>query len=385
MKNVAWRLVAPIELGEVGKPVQILRTGKWNFRDVGPLEVTPVDIIEFADNFAKGVRRQEIPINAEHQKHFGALGFLKSVYTTNNDTELWGEPDYNAAGTQQVQEGRWKYNSAELMRFMEDPETGVIYKNVLIGLAHTNYPRIKDMAAIAASEPLVEPLADAAVDDLWTAFREAAFAENPHLPDSWRHLGAAAPVRDIPPAAPPQPTPPQRSATVPTDAEIKLAEMGTQISEMRSQIALAETRNTSLQTELAETRRLLDLETNTRTLLEFSEAVETARRELRITPADADHYLAEGAKLAKDLRDFIVADIKRRQPLLSLAEVGNGNPGSTANGENRVIRKTGENGTVAEFGNLELAELTETIKAEQKVDYKTALRLANAQLKKGSH
>lgn len=167
-----WGLVAPFALGEPGKPVQILRTGTWNFRDIGPLAVTKDDLKDFVDNFKQRVRRQDLPITREHLHQYGAMGWIKDLSLSDDGESLYAVPEYTDDGAKEVKQGAWKYTSAELYREWEDPETGQTYKNVLTGYTHTNFPRIKDMQAISCAEPQVEPLSDSQIPPLPAALSD---------------------------------------------------------------------------------------------------------------------------------------------------------------------------------------------------------------------
>lgn len=478
-----WGIVAPFELGEVGKPVQILRTGIWHFDDIGPLQVTKPMLQEFADNFKKNVRRGKLPITREHQAVYGSLGNLSDVYVGEDGESLYAVPEYNDFGEKEVKGGAWNYTSAELYHQWTDPETQQTHNNVLSGLTYTNYPRIKDMAQITCAEPRLSHLSEDRQPELPAVLSELAWlddwqtctdaqivalllAEHEHytptsvrdkLPDSafafpaqkkllihrmgnvkaaigrfksvqgvtdserdvawgrlkraatkfgidlhvssWRDLGKSDETKNMSEGFyvtslydqfTQGVTPMPETKT----AEVQLAEMQTQMAEQQKQLAeqvtkmqaqlseqtaamaLSETARKALETQLAETDRKLALERETREQLEFSEGVDKARRELKISPAQATTYLAEGAKMSADVRKFVMADITTRPVIMSLGEQGSGTqrPGNSSDGTRTDAVAGGRE-------RVELAELTKKIKNDNKgMSHGDALKLANKQL-----
>lgn len=462
-----WGLVAPFALGEAGKPVQVLRTGTWNFKDIGRLVVTKDDLKEFVANHKARVRRQDTPITREHLPQYGAAGWATDLALSDDGEAIYATPKYTDSGEREVNEGAWKYISAELYREWEDPESGQVHKNVLSGITLTNFPRIKDMQAISCAEPQVEPLDSqpnalpAALSDFvgmddWQTFTDAEIAallmaEHEHttpqsvrdrMPTSafaftaqrkiilsrpgnvkaalgrfmqvqgvsdterdaaWARLKSAArrfgihiqekSWRDLGKSSMSEPHSDPRSTNVPDKTpEVQLAEMAakqeamqTQLSELvkkaeaaevaktelSEKLTAAETKSAALETQLSEATKQIGIERETRLLLQFSDMLEKATRDGRITPAQREDYEKKVPTMAQPVREYLLSEIPSRPKSVSLGEVGSG-------------ATSGEQGSVNGVRyDVQLAELAEKIKGEKKVPHRDALLMAEKELKGG--
>lgn len=545
MKTHPFMLIAPFRMGEVGQPIQILRVGKWHFDQYGDVQITTQDIRQFVENFRTNVRRQKLPINIEHKSELGSYGYIKQVYANSDDTELWVVPEYTADGAEQVKSGKWMYTSAEFYRDYEDAESGTKAANVLIGLAMTNYPRIKSMQEVSMSEPRakrmpapltfdavarelatilgaketftptelrailfadttkdddgddgapgvmgepgapgapgkpgakdpdndgdddrpgstndpdddaddlaedemdeemgadgkpkrtstkvrkalptsafafvkqrkilighpgnvhaafgrfmqVQGVTDAERDAAWTRLCRAAKGFGISCPTSWHTLGQKTATKAADTAAAqgaPNPaiTPTAQDAL---RAERKAAQKTATMSDedpdnmpdktdpanMAEHAAVAvkladvEKRLAETETALAEERRQLTIERETRALLMFGEAVEKARLQGRVTPADAKRYLEAAPKLSAEMRTFMIEDVAQRSPVVPLAEIGSGAQSTitTLNGSQDI--------------SIQLAERAAQLrKDDPKLSPRDALLRAGTELKKGAH
>lgn len=465
-----WGVVAPFTLSEPGKPVQVLRTGTWNFKDIGPLIVTKDDLKEFVANHKARVRRQDTPITREHMPQYGAAGWASDLTLSDDGEAIYATPDYTDDGAREVKQGAWKYISAELWREWEDPESGQVHKNVLSGITLTNFPRIKDMQAISCAEPNVEPLPDSQIPPLpatlsdfvgmddWQNFTDAEIvallmAEHEHttpqtvrdrMPTSafafpaqrkiilsrpgnvkaalgrfmqvqgvsdterdaaWGRLKSAArrfgihihqkSWHDLGKSSMSEPDSDRRSMNVPDKTpEVLLAEMAAKQEAMQSQLselaqkaaaaeaaktelseklAAAETKSVALETQLSEATKQIGVERETRLMLEFSEGLEKAKRDGKITSAQVETYLAEGAKMSNEMRAFLVRDVAGRPKMTLLGETGSG------------AQRTEQGGRMN--GNAERTELAERTKAimaaEPQLGHRKAMLKANKELTGG--
>lgn len=150
--NRLWSIQPiPLEFGE-GQPIQIMRVGKWKFHDYGEVNVTQQTIRNIVLNFKRNIRKQKIPINIEHVKELGKIGYIKEVYASDNGNSCYVLPEWTEKGQKLMEEHSFSYSSPEYFLQWEDPETQKKFDDVLSGLAVTNYPRFKGMEEIAASE-----------------------------------------------------------------------------------------------------------------------------------------------------------------------------------------------------------------------------------------
>jgi hypothetical protein len=142
--------MAPMEFVE-GKPLPFLTVGKRHFDDYGDFTVGPEDLRTMKELFDSGARGQDLPIINEAHDPDRAIGWIKSL-EFDGDDKLVAIPDWNPVGQTLIQSDEYRYTSPEILRGWLDPQSGVRYPMIPAGLALTNYPRLKDMGRIAASE-----------------------------------------------------------------------------------------------------------------------------------------------------------------------------------------------------------------------------------------
>lgn len=144
------RIAFPIQLfgegtafAEISDSLHVVPTGKWMHPVYGEMEITPADIAELVKNFKDKVRLN-LPITAGHDNGMSggelpAIGWFKEVYDRGVNG-LWAFVEWTDQGKQLLQEGAFKYLSAEFCEEYQDPETQEVYHNVLMGGALTNKP-----------------------------------------------------------------------------------------------------------------------------------------------------------------------------------------------------------------------------------------------------
>lgn len=132
--------------------VQILRTTKFTHPTYGAIEITPAMLKQFKENFDKKVRRQDIAIDYFHDNEGVAAGWIKELFFSDDENELWARVDWTKNALQKLNEKELRYFSPEFAFKWTDPETGVSYSNVLFGGGLTNRPQVKDMAPITLKE-----------------------------------------------------------------------------------------------------------------------------------------------------------------------------------------------------------------------------------------
>lgn len=152
---------APQGAGDARRRVQILRTGSWHFPDYGEVDISPADLKRAVTNFANGSRGQDIPVNIEHKRELGAIGWYRQLHLAADGQALYADIEFTDEGKRALKEGRFRYFSPELDREGSDPEARKRHGFQLVGGALTNYPRLKRMAPIlAASEQIARALTD---------------------------------------------------------------------------------------------------------------------------------------------------------------------------------------------------------------------------------
>ncbi len=137
----------------VPKEVQILRVGKFKHPNYGNFEVTSAVLSEMVKNFNARVRGQDICFDYYHENMKDASGWLKTLELRENGTELWAtDVDWTPTAAKKLADKELRYFSPEFAFRWEEPESGKIFKNVLLGGGLTNRPFVKEMKAITADE-----------------------------------------------------------------------------------------------------------------------------------------------------------------------------------------------------------------------------------------
>lgn len=152
-------VVNPLSQSALAKPdVQVLRVGKFNHPKYGEFEITPQILSEMKTNFEARVRGVDIAFDYFHDSDKEASGWPTELYLTEDGLELWAKVDWTPAAQRKLSEREIRYFSPDFAFQWEDPETGVVHKNVLFGGGLTNRPFVKDMAAIVAAEEKEEKM-----------------------------------------------------------------------------------------------------------------------------------------------------------------------------------------------------------------------------------
>jgi hypothetical protein len=133
------------ENAATGKPVEILRVGKLQDRD---LEITKDMLTEMVKNFKKDVYGQEIPVNLDH---YGgeSMGWFKECYL--EDDSLMAVIEWTESGKEKIEKKLYKYVSIEYSPTLK-AKNNKFYSNVIVGLALTNWPAMKEQKPVELKE-----------------------------------------------------------------------------------------------------------------------------------------------------------------------------------------------------------------------------------------
>ncbi len=139
--------------GERTSEIQVLPYGFWNHPTYGKIEITQKNLKDFVENFEKGIRR-DLPITEGHiinEEEKPAIGWFKKLINKGREG-LWAIVEWTDKGLKLLKEKSYKYFSPEFYTTYKDPESGQIFKNILVGGALTNRPYFKGMQAVVLSE-----------------------------------------------------------------------------------------------------------------------------------------------------------------------------------------------------------------------------------------
>jgi len=136
--------------------VPILSVGTYDHALHPTFKLEKEDLQQYIKNFKNKVRGIDISIDYTHDNDDGtkaAAGWFKSLYTKENDTQLWGKVEWTPKAKKAIAEKEFKYYSPEFTPDSYSTEKGEKVKNVLLGGALTNRPFQKWGGAVKLSEP----------------------------------------------------------------------------------------------------------------------------------------------------------------------------------------------------------------------------------------
>jgi hypothetical protein len=139
--------------------IQILPMGTWQHPIHGTIELNAEKANRFVNNFYNKVRGTDLDADYDHKaKRDDAAGWFRAVEARADG--LWAKIEWTREAFAKLQEGGYKYFSAEFAKQWKNPKTGVVHEDVLFGGALTNRPFIKDITPINLSETVGGSLMD---------------------------------------------------------------------------------------------------------------------------------------------------------------------------------------------------------------------------------
>jgi len=140
---------------EDGKPVwlHLLPYGSFSHPVYGDIDITDGKVSNFVKNFKKNVRGIMLDIDYAHKndaaKGGKAAGWI--VGLDQRDDGLWGLVSLTGEARKEVEDGAWKYMSAEYQDSWVDAK-GASHVDVLFGASLTNRPFMKELSPINLDE-----------------------------------------------------------------------------------------------------------------------------------------------------------------------------------------------------------------------------------------
>lgn len=138
-----------VELGDDGLTewVQVIPgPGTWTHPRYGKLIITNESLERFVENFKRGVYQEHIPIDAEHKtKATGAYAYYREMKVGHDGQPgVWARLELTERGKAALDGGGFRYFSPEIYDEWQEPVTGQVYKDVVVGGAFTTRPFYKD-------------------------------------------------------------------------------------------------------------------------------------------------------------------------------------------------------------------------------------------------
>lgn len=249
----------------------------------------------FVDNVNTQVYQDQLPVDAEHQLSFsGAYAWMDRA-RQNADGSVDGHiAKWLDTGKKFVEDGAFRYTSAEWRTEWQHPATKVVHENVLIGAALTTRPFFKNtgggpgLRALIASEKGLRVQTDTAPDEVAVFFEaftrsdksaddgaggndQEDHVRRQRFHDADKGTGAGGATPPAPPA--PTPTPSVTMAEFlefknSTDAALKAATEANTTLQAALQASVDQnkllTANVAAQNDAAQTRRFTDMVTGAR-------------------------------------------------------------------------------------------------------------------------
>jgi len=131
--------------------IQIMRTGTWDHPKYGEMSVDIGNLEEVKENFRNQVLGRDLYVDENHEENHKALAWIKEIFF-NGMERLYATLELTKKGAELLTDGAYKYFSPEIYFKYENPETGDIIRNLLVGGAFTNTPFFKQMEPVLANE-----------------------------------------------------------------------------------------------------------------------------------------------------------------------------------------------------------------------------------------
>lgn len=144
--------------GNLPTSIEVLRCGMWITPWHGDFIIKPEDLLEYVENFNKGIGLVSAgigaPIDFSHNNHLEAAGWMKSLRAEGD--VLFADVEWSMSGKDALLGGLYKCFSPEFYPRgrggWENPEeAGHYVENVLVGGGLTNKPLFSGLAPVMAS------------------------------------------------------------------------------------------------------------------------------------------------------------------------------------------------------------------------------------------
>lgn len=141
--------------GSLPTLIHLVPIGAWDHDLYGDIVIKASDIQEFVQNFNAKIRNG-VFITAGHEgfSELPAVAWITAVEA--HEDGLWGTPDWNSLGKEALTDKQYKFLSPEFYPTYEDPQSHIIYHNVLTGAALTKSPYFKELTALVMSDKIIQ-------------------------------------------------------------------------------------------------------------------------------------------------------------------------------------------------------------------------------------
>ena len=146
------------EITELGKPVEILRTGSWDYYGEG-MVVTKETLDNMVKNFKTGIRPEpptQLMVDYNHGSEYKdpelskAAGWIKDIYV--DGESLYMVPEWTDKAKEYIQNKEFRYISPEYTEHYKSKRNGEDVGPTLLAVAITNRPYLEGQEGIALAE-----------------------------------------------------------------------------------------------------------------------------------------------------------------------------------------------------------------------------------------
>ena len=316
----------------VPKEIQILKVGKFSHPQYGNFEITTTTLAEMIANFKLNVRGVDLAVDYYHNSDQEAAAWFNDLQLRENGTELWADVTWTPKASQMLSEREIRYFSPDFAFKWTDPESNVIYSNVLFGGGLTNRPFLKEMKAIVADELNSKGVNMTELEKLEARVKESEAKmlklaeDNSALAKKCDDMQAALPK---PGAAAPGAAPANTGKDVPAGGADDVASLKKQIADLQAQLAKAQQDSDMAMAE--KNKAVADA------------ATATAAKQMAEKTQEFNVMLSEGKAVAAQRDAFLKGDmaafVKLAQPI-NLKGLGSVELGAPAEGssEEKIIK-----------------------------------------------
>lgn len=135
------------DMPKIMEDIQIFKAGVFSYWQPGDMTLSREVFNSMVVNFQNKCRGVDLAIDYGHNAFEEAAGWIKELYLSDDQTELWAKVDWTNKAKEKIADKQYRYISGEFSYEYED-DKGMKYGPCLFGAALTNRPFLKDMKSV---------------------------------------------------------------------------------------------------------------------------------------------------------------------------------------------------------------------------------------------
>lgn len=165
----------------------------------GTIVITAERNARFVANFEQRVYGQDLPVDAEHETQLsGAFGWIRELRAAEGNA-VEARIEWTERGLLAFEKEAFRYVSPSWFEWWEQPMTGAVYQDVLVGLALTNNPFFKE-SSLPPLYPLVASETGLSAPEgapSWMAAGRAGLSSAPNDPNGSTTIEGAVQMPEV--------------------------------------------------------------------------------------------------------------------------------------------------------------------------------------------